>query len=143
MQSNSGEELPDGYDGADQQELPTARPMPGSEFPGVVYASVIGAFAWMITTAWLAFAAPDDTDLDLTMVTVLAIVFFIIPLAMHHSAVKRCAPAHLRTSDFLKSQVDTATGPMPARQAWLEVMLIPVALAIAATLIGGVYVFVG
>jgi hypothetical protein len=46
-------------------------------------------------------------------------------------------------SKFLKSEVDTFTGPMPAKQAWIEIMIIPLALAAAATLIGAAHVLVG
>jgi hypothetical protein len=116
--------------------------MPGEEFPAGVYFSVIGAFAWMIGIAWLAFASRDGLDLDLTMVTVLAQVFFGIPLAMHHTATRSARLLPARMAGFLNSHVDTWTGEMPAGQAWLEVLLIPAALAVAATLIGSVYVFV-
>lgn len=116
--------------------------MPGEEFPAGVYFSVIGAFAWMIGISWLAFASRDGVDLDLTMVTVLALVFFAIPLAMHHTAARSATLLPARMAAFLNSQVDTWTGEMPAGQAWLEVLLIPAALAVAATLIGFVYVFV-
>ena len=116
--------------------------VPGAEFPPAVYVSVIGAFAWMIGISWLAFASRDGVDLDLLMVTVLATVFLAIPLSMHHTAVRDATPAPARMAEFLKSQVDTWTGEMPAWQAWLEVMLSPAALALAATLIGFVYVFV-
>jgi hypothetical protein len=113
--------------------------MPGSEFPTVVYLSVAAAFAWMLGAAWLAFGTNIGTDLDLTMVTVLGTVFLAIPAAMHHTAATRYSFAPKPMAGFLSSQVDTATGWMPAGQAWLEVMLIPAALALAATLIGGVY----
>ena len=113
--------------------------MPGSEFPTAVYISVAAAFAWMLGAAWLAFGTNMGTDLDLTLVTVLGIVFLCIPAAMHHTAATRYASEPRPMAGFLSSQVDTATGWMPASQAWLEVMLIPTALALAATLIGGVY----
>ena len=114
--------------------------MPGSEFPTAIYFSVAGAFAWMLGAAWLAFGTNVGTDLDLAMVTVLALVFVGIPAAMHHTAATRYPSEPKPMAGFLSSQVDTATGWMPAGQAWLEVMLIPAALAIAATLIGGVYI---
>jgi hypothetical protein len=113
--------------------------MPGSEFPKAIYFSVAGAFAWMLGAAWLAFGTSAGTGLDLAMATVLALVFLGIPTAMHHTAATRhpCEPKPM--AGFLASQVDTCTGPMPGHQAWLEVALIPIALALAATLIGGVY----
>jgi hypothetical protein len=113
--------------------------MPGSEFPTALYVSVAAAFAWMLGAAWLAFGMDGGTDLDLAMITVLGIVFLGIPAAMHHTAATRFQWAPKRVTAFLSTDVDTWTGVMPARQAWLEVMLIPTALAVAATLIGGVY----
>jgi len=117
--------------------------MPGGEFPTAIYVSVAGAFAWMLGAAWLAFGTTTGTNLDLAMITVLGTVFLGMPAAMHHTAATRYPSASPRMADFLSSQVDTATGVMPGRQAWLEVMLIPAALAIAATLIGGVYMLGG
>jgi hypothetical protein len=61
---------------------------------------------------------------------------------MHHTALRDAAPAPANMAEFLKSQVDTWTGAMPAGEAWLEMLLIPAALALAATLIGFVYLFV-
>jgi hypothetical protein len=113
--------------------------MPGSEFPSILYISIAGAFAWMLGAAWLAFGTSAGTDLDLAMVTVLGIVFIGIPAAMHHTAGTRFQWTPKRMAGFLSTHVDTWTGPMPAKQAYLEVMLIPTALAVAATLIGGVY----
>jgi hypothetical protein len=114
--------------------------LPGAEFPTALYASVAGAFAWMFGFSWLAFGMTGGAvDLDLTMVSVLATVFLAIPFAMHHSASTRFASVPKRTAAFLQTPIDTYTGPMPPGQAWLEVLLIPAALALAATLIGTVY----
>jgi hypothetical protein len=113
--------------------------LPGHEFPIAIYASIIGAFAWMLFVAWVAFSAADGTDLDLLIATVLGIVFFGIPIAMHHTSLRSTSDAAASMRQFMDSAFDTFTGPMPARQAWLEVALIPVALAIAATLFGIVY----
>jgi hypothetical protein len=128
---------------ADETPAPEVRSgygiLPGSEFPTAIYISVAGAFAWMLGAAWLAFGTNMGTDLDLTMVTVLGTVFLSIPVAMHHTAATRYSSDPRRVAGFLSSQVDTATGWMPGGQAWLEILLIPAALAIAATLIGGVY----
>ena len=117
--------------------------LPGDEFPRGVYIGVFAAYCWMIGTAWADFAAPGGTELDLMMVTVLAVVFFGIPFALYRTARTRLVSARQRMPDFLKSQVDTFTGPMPAKEAWIEIMLIPLALAAAATLIGGAHVLVG
>ena len=88
--------------------------IPGGEFPMAIYVSVAGAFAWMLTAAWIAFGTATGTDLDLAMVTVLGTVFLAIPAAMHYTAATRYSSAPTRMAEFLSSQVDTATGPIPA-----------------------------
>ena len=113
--------------------------IPGHEFPSAVYLTIFGAFAWMLLVAWLAFAAADGTNLDLMMVTVLGLMFFGIPLAIHHTTVRHTIEVPLSVRRFEAEPFQTYTGPMPARQAWVEVALIPVALAFAATLFGAVY----
>jgi hypothetical protein len=127
----------------ENDNAPAVAAMPGDEFPHGVYVAVFAAYLWMIGMAWADFAAPGGVDLDLMMVTALAVVFFGIPFALYHTARTRLVSAHPPMSEFLNSHVDTFTGPMPAKQAWIEIMLIPVALAVAATLIGGAHVLVG
>ena len=33
--------------------------IPGEEFPGAIYRTVVFAFAWMMLAAWLAWPAPN------------------------------------------------------------------------------------
>jgi len=113
--------------------------MPGAELPGAVYITVVVAFAWMLAMAWLAFSSSDGIDLDLGIATGLALMFLIVPLAIHHTATHVVHKAGMSVRTFLEGPFDTFTGKMPARQAWLEVAMIPVSLAIAATLIGIVF----
>ena len=42
---------------------------------------------------------------------------------------------------FLSSHVDIATGTLSGQEPWLQVVLIPLTLALAATLIGTAYAF--
>ncbi len=113
--------------------------MPGYELPAAVYMTIIGAFAWMFAIAWIAFGAPDGTDLDLGMAGVLGVVFFAIPLAIHHTAFGRTHDRQTSMKQFMAAPFQTFTGAMPARQAWFEVAIIPVGLAVAATLFGAVF----
>jgi uncharacterized membrane protein YtjA (UPF0391 family) len=114
---------------------------PGDEFPTAVYRSIVIAFAWMMVAAWLAFGGSSGTDLDLAIATVLFVVFLALPIIMHRTAANRQGhEPHSAPQRFRSSQVDIATGSLSGREAWLEVLLIPIALALAATLIGGAYV---
>ena len=117
--------------------------LPGGEFPLAVYGSVLGGFAWMLLAAWLVFGTNAGTDLDLAVITVLGTVFLGIPAIMLRTAAGQSRTPRPRWREFLSSSVDTATGPLPGWQAWLQVILIPAALAIGATVIGGAYALLG
>ena len=115
--------------------------VPGDELPQAVYRSVVAAFAWMMLMAWIAFGRGMEPDFALGFASLLMIVFlgillFIQTTARHHMKVRQ-EPV----DEFLTGDVDTATGSMPGRAAWIEIAIIPAALALAATLIGFVYMF--
>lgn len=118
------------------------QPLPGSEFPTALYLLIFLAYGWMLGAAWYAFGSEGGTELLLAMATVLAVVFFGIPMAMRKTARPRLPSPQRSTAGRLRiatARVETATGAMPAWHAWLEVLLIPIALAAAATLIGAAY----
>lgn len=124
--------------GTGRDEKSSDASLPGDEFPPAMYRTVIAAFAWMMLAAWLAFGGTKGTDLDLAVATVLCTVFFAIPILLRRTAYKRVQRPQVatRSSD---TRIDIATGPVSRTEAWLQVILIPVALAVAATLIGGVF----
>ena len=115
--------------------------LPGGELPRAVYRSVVAAFVWMIVAAWIAFGTSREADFALAAASVLILIFLMLPFiifvtASHHMKAKQEGLDH-----FLHSEVETATGPLSGRQVWIEIAVIPGALALAATLIGLVYAF--
>jgi hypothetical protein len=119
--------------------------VPGAELPTFVYVSVLIAFAWVMLASWLAFASDADAQLALGIAIVLGIVFFALPIIVHHVALAHSRPErHERETmrDFLSAPVETATGPLRGASAWLQVLIIPLALALAATLIGATSILV-
>ena len=116
--------------------------VPGGELPAVVYQSILAAYAWVLIAAWLAFGGTGSVDLDLAVGTALAMVFFSVPIILYKSADLRSRVPKLGLDRFLSSRFDTATGSLSGGEAWAQILLIPLVLAIAATLIGGVWVFV-
>ncbi len=117
--------------------------LPGGELPRAVYRSVLAAFAWMLAAAWIAFGSGREASFALAASTLLFVVFLVLPVliyvtASHHTKTRRETLDH-----FLHSNIDTATGPLTGRAAWIEIAVIPVSLALAATLIGAVYIFDG
>jgi hypothetical protein len=119
--------------------------VPGAELPTFVYVSVLIAFAWVMLASWLAFASDADTQLALGIAIVLGIVFFALPIIVHHVALAHSRPERREREtmrDFLSAPVETATGPLRGASAWLQVLIIPLALALAATLIGATSILV-
>ena len=110
--------------------------VPGSEFPVAVYISVFAAFAWIVLASWLAFANDADADLALGIAGVLTVVFFALPVLVRLTAMAHPRARREKAHDFLASRVETATGTLSGASAWLQIVLIPAALALAATLIG-------
>lgn len=134
---------PDTNDGGNDRAAEAARSsygtVPGAEFPTIVYLSVFAAFAWVILASWVAFAGDGDADLALSFVLVLSVVFFALPVLIYLTARHRAA--HTGAGKKLLSEpVETATGILSGASAFVQVLLIPSALALAATLIGGVAV---
>lgn len=116
--------------------------VPGAELPASVYLSVLMAFAWIMLASWLAFANDTGAALALAVAIVLAIVFFALPVIIRQVAAAHSRGRQGMTRDFLSTPVETETGSLPGSSAWLQVLLIPLALALAATLIGTTYVLV-
>jgi hypothetical protein len=115
--------------------------VPGSELPPVVYVTVFAAFAWVLLAAWIAFARDAEGDLALSFVLVLTVVFFALPLLVYLTARHRARKPATR-GDFLPARVEIWTGTLTGASAWLQILLIPAALALAATLIGAVNMLV-
>jgi hypothetical protein len=101
-----------------------------------VYLSVFAAFAWVIVASWIAFAGGGDAELALGMVAVLTIVFFALPVLVWLTAKSHSPEPRNKGHDFLASDVEMATGRLSGRSMWLQIAIIPAALALAATLIG-------
>jgi hypothetical protein len=115
--------------------------LPGGELPRAVYRTVLAAFAWMILVSWITFGSGREADYTLALAALLMFVFRAIPIvifvtASHHMKARQETLGH-----FLSTPIDTATGWLSGREAWIEIAIIPVSLALAATLIGIVYAF--
>lgn len=117
--------------------------VPGGEFPRFVYASVIACFAWLLLTAWISFGRNTETDLDLAVAMVITFVLAMLPLLVRTTANRHMSGLPHRYKHFATSQVDTGSGRLSGGEAWIQMILPPAALALAATLIGLVHLLVG
>jgi hypothetical protein len=111
-----------------------------AEFPTVVYASVVLAFVWVLIASWLMFGSGSDVDLDLGIATVLFLLMLGIPFVLGKVVISHNRLPRAELRQFLTSDVEIATGRLSGSQAWVQVLLIPAALAFAATVIGAIRV---
>jgi hypothetical protein len=111
----------------------------------IVVKIAIGAVLWFLAVTWLAFSAKGGVDWDLTVVTLFFAIFFtlFLLLASFSANDPRWPTRNTSVRQFLNSNVGLATGDENGRDVLIEIALVPVTLAFAATLIGLAWVLFG
>ena len=104
----------------------------------VVFQIGLSAAVWFVAVSWLYFAWGRHVDLDLAVTTGFFIMFFTLFLVAAAGIINdpRWSQQRVTFRTFLGSDVPTYTGEMRGRDALIEITLIPVSLAFAATIIG-------
>ncbi|HEY8276364.1 MAG TPA: hypothetical protein VIG52_05145 [Methyloceanibacter sp.] len=117
-------------------EPPSLAPAQASVHP-VVIELAIGAALWFIAIVWLAFAS-GETDFLLVVITLFFAFFFGLFLltASYGLHDPRWELPSTTFREFLTSGVSTETGTMRGRDVLIEIMVLPLSLALAVTLIG-------
>jgi hypothetical protein len=106
----------------------------------------LAATLWFLAMAWLSFAWGRHVDLNLAVASLFFVMFFTLFLKTASRAVKdkRWALRKESFDDFLHDDnIAVDRGKMSGRDVLIEVTLIPVALAFAATLIGLAWIIFG
>ena len=112
--------------------------------PAVVKIAV-GAAIWFLVETWFSFAWDGETDFLLAIVILFFAIFFtLFLLTASFSAHDPRRPAR-ETSfrEFLKSNVGIGSSTLRGRDVLIQIALIPVALALAVTLIGLAWMIFG
>jgi hypothetical protein len=105
----------------------------------------IGATIWFLLVTWLAFAWSRETDFVLVVV-ILFFAFFLGLFLLTASFSAKDARWPVRDTnfrEFLGSDIRIGNGTLPGREVFIQIALLPVALALAATLIGLAWVMFG
>lgn len=102
----------------------------------------LGAVLWFLVVTWVSFARGRGVDWDILIATLIFAMFFGLFLLIAARAAKdpRWQLRHTSFREFLRSRVGTATGEMSGRQALVEIVMMPLTLALAATAIGAVWI---
>jgi hypothetical protein len=108
----------------------------------VVIKIVVGAAIWFLVVTWLSFAWDSETNFLLAIVILFFAFFF--TLFLFTASFSR-QDSHRKTSfrEFLESNIRIGRGTMRGRQVLIQIALIPVGLALAATLIGLAWMILG
>jgi hypothetical protein len=114
-------------------------PSLGGEVPRGVYAVVLGGYAWLLVIAWIIFGGSVETDLALVVAATIWAMLLAIPVVASRMAFNHSIHPRLRRKRVRSAHLRTATGELAAREAYLQILIIPIALAIAATLFSIVY----
>ena len=94
-------------------------------------------YALMLATFWASFAYDAPTALILTVVTVLMLMYFSLVIGGIMLADSAVVGEHQRDfSDFLRGQVDIATGLISGREAVMQILLLPSLMLVLAIAIG-------
>jgi hypothetical protein len=134
-----------------QIAVPTPPPRPASREPAqtsvhpVVIELAIGAALWFVAIVWIAFAKGVETDFALAIVSLFFVFFFGLFMLTASYALHdpRWELPSTTFREFLTSRVSTETGTMRGRDVLIEIMVLPLSLALAATLIGIAWMAIG
>jgi hypothetical protein len=107
---------------------------PGGELHPIVYRSLLASPIIIALASWLAFGRNEGTDVDLFVMTMVYATFVVIPTLIYLAS--RGRRRRQSVGEFAESRIETGSGPVTGRQAWIEIALVPMALALAAILFG-------
>ena len=117
----------------------------GGELHPRVYGSLLVSIFIFVMASWLAFGRDGETDYLLLIVGFIFAVFAALPTLIFlagRSEARAAGERKPKTIDeFVNDRIETASGPLTGRQAWLQIAVIPLSLALAAILIGLASVF--
>lgn len=105
----------------------------------------VGAAIWFLVVTWFSFAWDSETNFFLSIVILFFAFFFTLFLLTASFSRDDLHGSHRKTNfrEFLKSNVRVDRGTMSGRKVLIQIVLIPVGLALAATLIGLAWVIFG
>jgi hypothetical protein len=111
----------------------------------VVFEIAIGAVLWFLLVVWTAFAGKGGIDFYLTIVTLFCAIFIslFVLVASFTTGDSRWPERQTSLRTFLDSDVGIGSETVRGRDVLIEITLVPVALAFAATLIGLAWMIFG
>jgi hypothetical protein len=96
---------------------------------------------WFLAVAWFDFSGGPEIDLTLAVITGFFVMFFTLFLMAASMVIDdpRWRQPKARFAEFLNDQIPIDRGTMRGRDVLIHILLLPVCLAAAATLVGLVW----
>jgi hypothetical protein len=108
--------------------------------PTAVPAIAAAGYAGILAAFWLSFAANAEAGLSIAIGIVYAAVYFGVPYVLVRTADRHAPPSRPKSlSDFTHGRFDTNSGQISGTAALVQIVLIPVSLALCAVAIGVIY----
>lgn len=101
-----------------------------------VHGILVGCYAAMLLSFWAIFGRDGPTDLELTVVTILMIMYFSLLVG---GIILADSPAedHQRSfREFMRGHVNIATGIISGREAVMQILLLPGLMLMMIIMIG-------
>ena len=115
--------------------------LPITDVHPAVIKIAMSAVVWFLAVAWFDFSGGPEVDLTLAVITGFFVMFFTLFLMAASMVIEdpRWKQPKARFAEFLKDQIPIDRGTMQGRDVLIHILLLPVCLAAAATLIGLVW----
>jgi len=106
-----------------------------SDLHAGVFILMLLAWGWMLAAFWLTFGFQLEGGFMVGISTVYIAMYFGVPAVMIKVAKKYTPhlPDHRSFADFLHGNVQTATGRIEGWEACVQILLVPVGLALCIT----------
>jgi hypothetical protein len=118
-------------------------PKPATNVHSGAVAAALAAYAWFIMIAWIAFGR-GYAALDLVVVVLISVVLLGL-LAGGAMMSRNMTPDRETTrtfAQFVNGRVDIETGRVSGRDALVQIVVMPILLAIGGTVIAAVWIIV-
>lgn len=113
-----------------------ARPVIYADIHPGVYKSFVACWALLFVVFIDTFAESPFTLFMLGVCIFYATMFFGVPYVMSRVAPPSTTVAQVSFGEFLRGKVDTLTGPLSSKEALMQVIIVPLSLAIGGLAIG-------
>jgi len=97
-----------------------------------VFVLMLAAWAWLFAVLWLTFGTQLEGGFMVGISTGYVLMYFAVPAAMIKTAKKHTPhlPDRRGFGDFLRGHIQIATGSMKGWEATVQILLVPVGLAL-------------